>query len=85
MRAIKHQMYPGLNRLHPNLAELKLRYMDYQDGRLYGWFTETPAQTSEPYEVYIAVTGETVPDEYRYLCTTQLDEGGGYFVVHAFD
>ena len=85
MRMLKNQLYQGLNRLHPNLSELRLCYMDHQDGRLYGWFTETPAQTSEPYEVYVAITGEVVPDEYKYVCTTQLAEGGGYFVVHAFD
>lgn len=85
MRTIKHQLHPGLNRLHPSNAELKLRYMDYQDGRLYGWFTEVPAQTSEPYEVYIAFTGETVHDEYHYVTSAQLTQGGGYYVVHAFD
>ena len=50
-----------------------------------GWFLEIHKDYQDEYEVYIAVTGEPVPTEYNYVCSSQLNTGGGYFVVHAFD
>lgn len=66
---------------------LKLVHLDYQDSKLMGWFTEVTDFDAEPteYEVYVAVTGERVPDNYQYITSTQINTGGGYFVVHAFD
>jgi hypothetical protein len=75
----------------PVAADLvaKLRYINDQDGKLMGWFevatdTDLHLQPYE-YEVYLAMTGETVPPEYRYVCSHQISEGGGFFVVHAYD
>jgi hypothetical protein len=68
---------------------VKLRYINDQDGKITGWFevgtdTDLHLQPYE-YEVYLAMTGETVLHGYRYVCSHQLQQGGGYFVVHAFD
>jgi hypothetical protein len=66
----------------------KLRYLNSQDGKLMGWFEvagEATNTTEHDYEVYLALTGETVSDEYRYVASHQLHQGGGYFVVHAYD
>jgi hypothetical protein len=67
----------------------KLRYISDQDGRLMGWFqvatdTDLHLQAHE-YEVYLAMTGETVPENYNYVCSYQQHQAGGFFVVHAFD
>jgi hypothetical protein len=67
----------------------KLRYINDQDGRLMGWFevatdVDLHLQAHE-YEVYLAMTGETVPENYNYLCSYQQHQAGGFFVVHAFD
>jgi hypothetical protein len=68
--------------------QCKLRYINDQDGKLCGWFQvaqdELHLQAHE-YEVYLAMTGETVPDAWNYVCSYQERTGGGYFVVHAFD
>jgi hypothetical protein len=67
---------------------IKLRYVNDQDGKLCGWFQvaqdELHLQAHE-YEVYLAMTGETVPEDYNYVCSYQERTGGGYYVVHAFD
>jgi hypothetical protein len=76
----------------PVAADLvaKLMYINDQDGKLFGWF-QVAADVdflhlqAHEYEVYLAMTGETVPDGYCYVCSYQLNQGGGYFVVHAFD
>jgi hypothetical protein len=75
----------------PLAADLvaKLRYINDQDGRLMGWF-EVAADVdlhleAHEYEVYLAMTGETVPDGYCYVCSYQQQQAGGFFVVHAFD
>jgi hypothetical protein len=75
----------------PLAADLvaKLRYINDQDGKLFGWF-EVAADVdlhlqAHEYEVYLAMTGETVPKDYNYLCSYQLNQAGGFFVVHAFD
>lgn len=80
MQIHKHRLREGLNTID---GVEQLVYMNYQDTKLYGWFTASQGSTG--YEVYIALTGEQVPDEYRYVTTTQLDAGGGYYVLHAFD
>jgi hypothetical protein len=67
----------------------KLRYLNDQDGKLVGWFevvTETDLHLQpHEYEVYLALTGETIPDGYHWVCSYQQHTGGGYFVVHAYD
>lgn len=66
---------------------LMLRYLNDQDGKLMGWFEEHNAEHGEAfeYEVYLALTGETIPDDYHWVCSHQLTQGGGWFVVHAYD
>lgn len=82
MRMIKMPLQTGLNAREG--FDLKLKYMDYQDHKLYGWFLEQGTDHST-YEVYVALTGEEVPDEYHYVCTTQTTFSGGYYVLHAYD
>lgn len=86
MRVLKYMMHPGMNAFH-HAGKMKLVHLEYQDSKLMGWFTSIDDFDAEPteYEVYIAITGERVPDKYNYCCTTQLNTGGGYFVIHAFD
>lgn len=84
MRVIKFALKTGLNAL-PTPGSLKLVHLDWQDSKLMGWFLEIHKDYQDEYEVYIAVTGEPVPTEYNYVCSSQLNTGGGYFVVHAFD
>jgi hypothetical protein len=90
MRILKHRLHPGMNKI-PVAADLvaKLRYINDQDGKLFGWF-EVAADVdlhlqAHEYEVYLAMTGETIPDGYNYVCSYQQRTGGGYYVVHAFD
>lgn len=90
MRLIKFKLLAGMNRI-PIAANLqaKLRYINDQDGKIMGWFqvahdTELNLQAHE-YEVYLAMTGEQVPEQYNYVCSHQTNAGGGYYVVHAFD
>jgi hypothetical protein len=67
----------------------KIRYLNSQDGKLMGWFEFSDDYGLElaehEYEVYLALTGEELPEDYRYQCSHQLHEGGGYFLVHAYD
>ena len=84
MRIVKHRLHEGLNTL-AHLGKLQLKYLDYQDGKLMGWFLEHTDITPDDYQVYIALTGEGVHDEYNYVCSTQTELAGGYYVVHAFD
>lgn len=90
MRLLKFKLNPGMNSIPvaENL-QAKLRYINDQDGKIMGWFeVNYDARLDLPaheYEIYLAVTGETVPDGYNYVCSHQLNTGGGYFVVHAFD
>ena len=90
MRMLKYRLHPGMNKI-PLAADLvaKLRYINDQDGKLFGWF-EVAADVelhlhAHEYEVYLAMTGETVPDGYCYVCSYQQHQAGGFFVVHAFD
>jgi hypothetical protein len=88
MKILKFRLHPGMNTLLiPDDSTAKLRYLNDQDGKLMGW-VEVTATTGVPtveYEVYVALTGEDIPNEYRYVCSHQVAEGGGYFVVHAYD
>jgi hypothetical protein len=90
MRVIKHRLHPGMNTILVEADHIcKLRYINDQDNKLTGWF-EVAADVDlhlqpHQYEVYLAMTGETVPDDYRYVCSYQQQTGGGYFVLHAFD
>lgn len=84
MRIIKHRLHTGLNTID-HFGKLELKYLDYQDGKLMGWFLAHEDTELDSYQVYIAPTGETVHDEYRYVCSTQTNLSGGYYVVHAFD
>lgn len=90
MKMLKFRLHPGMNKI-PVAADLqaKLRYINDQDGKLMGWFqvaadVDLHIQAHE-YEVYLALTRETIPDGYQYVCSHQLQQGGGFFVVHAFD
>lgn len=80
MQVFKHRLNTGLNTV---LGVQKLVYLDYQDTKLYGWFLTDP--DASEYEVYIALTGEHIPDEYQYVTSTQLHINNGYYVIHAFD
>lgn len=84
MRIIKHRLHEGLNTV-AHFGKLKLQYLDYQDKKLHGWFLEHSGTEPDEYQVYIALTGETVHDEYHYVCSTQTEISGGWYVVHAFD
>lgn len=84
MRIIKHQLHPGLNTIE-HYGSLQLKHLDYQDKKLMGWFLEQSDTELDSYQVYIALTGETVHEEYQYVCSTQTTISGGYYVVHAFD
>lgn len=84
MRIVKHRLHEGLNTI-AHFGTLQLKYLDYQDRKLYGWFLETSGTEPSEYQVYVALTGEQVHDEYHYVCSTQTQPGGGYYVVHAFD
>lgn len=79
MQVFKHRLHEGLNTV---LGVQKLLYLDFQDSKLYGWFLTSETQTE--YEVYIALTGERIPDEYRYVASTQ-HTSSGFYVLHAFD
>jgi hypothetical protein len=82
MRVHKHLLKEGMNTIK---GVSKLVYLDFQGTKLYGWFITQPQDQLEEYEVYIALTGEQVPDEYQYVTSTQLFAGNGYYVIHAFD
>lgn len=84
MRIVKHRLHEGINTI-THFGTLKLKYLDYQDKKLMGWFCETSGTEPDEYQVYIAVTGETIPDDYNYVCSHQVAQAGGYYVVHAFD
>lgn len=90
MRMLKFKLIAGMNRIPiaENL-QAKLRYINDQDGKIMGWFEVThnaePELPAHEYEVYLATTGESVPDLYNYVCSHQVHQGGGYFVIHAFD
>lgn len=85
MRMIKYQLHTGLNTIPTTSSQLKLVYMDYQERKLFGWFCETQTTAPDSYQVYVAVTGETLNNEYRYVTSTQTTLAGGYYVLHAFD
>ena len=88
MRMLKFRLHPGMNTIKCDANKLlMLRYLNDQDGKLMGWFEEyaTEHGNAFEYEVYLALTGETVPDDYHYVCSHQLQQGGGYFVAHAYD
>lgn len=84
MRMIKHRLHEGLNTI-AHFGTLQLKHIDYQDRKLMGWFLETSGTEPDEYQVYIAMTGETVHDEYHYVCSHQAQLNGGWYVVHAFD
>jgi hypothetical protein len=85
MRVIKMPLETGLNTFPTTNSELKLQHINYQHKLLYGWFSETQTDTKDSYQVYVALTGETLNPEFNYVASTQLHEAGGYFMVHAFD
>jgi len=88
MKILKFRLHPGMNKIPVGLDYLaKLVYLNDQSGKLMGWvqFRPTPGVPESEYEVYVALTGEQVPDEYQYITSHQISEGGGYFVVHAHD
>jgi hypothetical protein len=81
---LKYPLHPGMNTI-THFGTLELKYLEYQEKKLMGWFLAHENTEPDSYQVYIALTGETVHDEYRYICSTQTQLSGGYFVVHAFD
>jgi hypothetical protein len=88
MKILKYRLHPGMNTLPiPGDSTARLVYLNDQDGKLMGW-VEVAATTDIPtveYEVYLALTGEEVPPEYQYVCSHQISQGNGFFVVHAYD
>ena len=90
MRMLKCRLHPGMNTIQVEADHIcKLRYVNDQDGKLFGWF-EVAADgdlhlQAHEYEVYLALTGETIPDGYHWVCSYQERTGGGYYLVHAFD
>jgi hypothetical protein len=84
MRVFKYRLHEGLNAI-PSPGTSKLVMLEYQDRKLHGWVLEVETDQQTEYEVYIAVTGEQVPDNYQYVTSTQTQISGGYYVVHAFD
>lgn len=87
-QVLKFLLKPGLNTI--TIAEnhtARLVYLNDQDGKIMGWveLTQTADMPQTEYEVYLALTGEQVPDEYRYITSHQVAAGGGYFVTHAYD
>ena len=85
MRVIKLPLEAGLNTLPTTSSKLKLLHIEHQRHQLMGWFCETQTLTPDSYQVYIALTGEVLNPEYNYVTSTQLQEAGGFYVVHAFD
>ena len=88
MKVLKYRLHPGMNKIPVGLDYLaRLVYLNDQDSKLMGWiqFTPTANMPESEYEVYLALTGEDIPSEYRYVCSHQLHQGGGYFLVHAYD
>lgn len=84
MRILKYRLHEGLNTL-TTPGTSKLVYLDYQNNKLHGWVLENEGPYQDEYEIYVALTGERVPLEYNYVCSIQINPGGGYYVVHAFD
>jgi hypothetical protein len=87
MKMLKQRVHPGMNTFPLTDSDWKLRYLNDQDGKLWGWFEVLETTNTNPYEyeVYLAMTGETIPDGYHWVCSYQQHTGGGYFVVHAYD
>ena len=90
MKILKFRLHPGMNKITVAANTVaKLRYLNSQDNKIMGWFEFSEDYSLElaehDYEVYLALTGETIPDAYHYRCSHQISEGGGYFVVHAYD
>lgn len=84
MRVLKYRLHEGLNAI-ASPGTSKLVMLEYQDRKLYGWILECETDTQTEYEVYVALTGEQLPAEYNYVCSTQTTLAGGYYVVHGFD
>jgi hypothetical protein len=84
MQVLKYRLHEGLNTI-PSPGISKLVMLDYQDNKLFGWVLETEGAQQDEYEVYIALTGQQVPHEYHYVCSTQTQRSGGYYVLHGFD
>lgn len=87
MRMLKLRLNPGMNTIPLTNTDWKLRYLNDQDGKIMGWFEVLDTTNTNPFEheVYLALTGEEIPDGYQYTCSHQLSQGGGYFVVHAYE
>jgi hypothetical protein len=88
MKILKYRLHPGMNTLPiPGDSTAKLRYLNDQGGKLVGWVevAATTGVTTVEYEVYLALTGEDIPNEYNWVCSHQQHQAGGYFVVHAYD
>lgn len=84
MRVLKYRLHEGMNQI-ASPGTSKLVMLKYQDRKLHGWVLEVEGLQQDEYEVYIAVTGEVVPHNYKYVTSTQTEIAGGYYVVHAFD
>jgi hypothetical protein len=88
MKILKYRLHPGMNTLPiPGDVTAKLRYLNDQDGKLMGWVevAATTGVATVEYEVYLALTGEDIPNEYCYVCSHQISQGNGFYVVHAYD
>ena len=83
MRVIKFKLNEGINTI-PSNHVLEPKWIEWQGDSFQVWcqeFTQLP--TKHPLEVYLAVTGETVPPDYpNYIGTATTPERT--FVVHLF-
>lgn len=86
MRVIKHPLSYGFNKIEVQSNKaLFLSHIDYQGADLYGWFTEQDDEEFEDeIEIWIAHTGEEIPQKYTWYLGTAQTYDRGYYVVHAF-
>lgn len=88
MRVIKHPLSYGSNKIEVQANKaLSLVRIEYQGADLYGWFLEETHPWNEDghvLDIWIAHTGDVIPEDYTiYLATAQTYDRG-YYVVHAF-
>lgn len=83
MRVIKFKLSAGHNTIDTE-AYLEPAWIEWQGDGFVVWCKEFTSMGSwgKPLEVYLAVTGEQVPDGYAYIGTATTPERT--FVVHLF-
>lgn len=93
MRILKYPLGFGRNTVksYPGHV-LELKHIGFQNSLLYGWFAEYPVEDKDEHseEIYVAMTGETIPDGFSWYMGTAIHEypthtsQKGYYVVHAW-